>query len=84
MKCKSCGKYMFFSADMCVQCEKEVERIEELREHYSGQKLNGYDLRYVILDLRREKFSLKNIAYITDKSLDLITNAWDFILQDGQ
>ena len=27
MKCKSCGKYMFFSADMCVQCEKEDDNV---------------------------------------------------------
>ena len=84
MTCKSCGKHMVLAADMCVQCEKEVARIEELRRHYSRQKLNGYDLRYVIIDLRREKFSLKNIAYITDKDINLITNAWDLILQDGQ
>ena len=83
MQCKSCGRYRYFSADMCVQCEKEVARIEALRRHYSRQKLNGYDLRYVIIDLRREKFSLKNIAYITDKDLQLIVNAWEFILQDG-
>ena len=83
MKCKSCGRYMLLSADMCAKCAKEVERIEALRRHYSRQKLNGYDLRYVIIDLKREKYSLKNIAYITDKDLQLITSAWEFILQDG-
>ena len=83
MQCKSCGKHMLLSADMCAKCEKELARIEALRKHYSRQKLNGYDLRYVIIDLRREKFSLKNIAYITDKPVELITNAWEWILQDG-
>ena len=65
--------------------QKRLQRIEALRRHYSHQKLNGYDLRYVIIDLKREKYSLKNIAYITDKPIELIvTDALEFILQDGQ
>ena len=84
MECKVCGKHMLFSAEMCVKCEKEVERIAELKRHYSQQRLNGYALRYAIIDLRREKLSLKTIAYILDKPVDLITSAWDLILQDGQ
>ena len=84
MTCKSCGRRLFFSAEMCVECEKRVEKMEKLKRHYSQQRLNGYALRYAIIDLRREKLSLKTIAYILDKPVDLITSAWDLILQDGQ
>ena len=84
MTCKFCGKHILFSADACTRCEKEVAKIAELKSHYSQQRLNGYELRYVIIDLRREKLSLKTIAYILDKPVDMIETAWDLILQDGQ
>ena len=83
MNCKSCGKRLFFSAEMCVECENGVEKMEAFKRHYSQQRLNGYALRYAIIDLRREKYSLKNIAYILDRDIDLITDAMDLILQDG-
>ena len=84
MTCKVCGKHMLLSAEMCVKCENEVAKIAKLKSHYSQQRLTGYDLRYAILDLRREKLSLKTIAYILDKPVDVIVSAWEIILQDGE
>ena len=84
MNCKSCGKRLFFTAERCVECENDVKTIEDLKRYYSTQRITGYDLRYVIIDLKRQKFSLKNIAYILDKDINLITSAWELILQDGQ
>ena len=84
MTCKVCGKHMLFSAETCVKCENDVKTIEDLKRYYSTQRITGYDLRYVMIDLKRQKFSLKNIAYILDKDIQLIVNAWELILQDGQ
>ena len=75
---------MLFSREMCEKCEKEVVKIAKLKKQYRQRTLNGYELRYAILDLRREKLSLKTIAYILDKPVDLIVSAWELILQDGQ
>ncbi len=83
MHCKSCGQYLLFSAEMCMQCQKEIRTIGALKRHYSLQRLAGYDLRYAIIKLKKDKYTLKNIAFILDKDLEKITNAWEFILQDA-
>ena len=72
---------MLFSGEMCMDCQKEIKTMGALKRHYSLQKLNGYDLRYAIIKLKKNKYSLKNIAFILDKDLEIVTNVWEFILQ---
>ena len=87
-ECKRCSRFIY-SAELeigvCNSCQKKQAELDAMRRRYAGIRFKDrYDLRNMMFRLRRQRLSLRKIAYVLNMDLDDIVFEWDQAIFDGR
>ena len=87
-ECSKCARWIYsteLKTGICHACTKKQAELDAMRRRYSGIRFHDrYHLRNVMFGLRRQRLSLRKIAYILDMDLDDIVFEWDQAILDGR
>ena len=87
-ECQKCARWIYsaeLETGICHACTKKQAELDALRRRYAGIRFRDrYDLRRMMIRLRRRRLSLRKIAYVLNMDLDDIVFEWDQAVIDGQ